>query len=189
MFSACTTYEKQLRIEKTRLSHQVWSHGGSTFKKKRTLNGHFSRPAETDPYVQWTKCLDKMSGQNVWRKCMDNMYEHNVCTICMNKMYDKYPLFFSGNERSTPCRRACPPSNCRPPCCSTLLAASGTRAPGWWLLILMWPWCVKMLGSRNLYLLMLNCIFGFVKLFRRICQNCDEDLLKLLHVFTKQNEA
>ena len=51
MFSACETYEKQLRIEKTRLSHQVWSHGGSTFKKKRTLNGHFSRPAETDPYV------------------------------------------------------------------------------------------------------------------------------------------
>ena len=49
-FSASKTYEKQLRIEKTRLSHQVWSHGGSTFKKKRTLNGHFSRPAETDPY-------------------------------------------------------------------------------------------------------------------------------------------
>ena len=52
MFSACTTYEKQLRIEKTRLSHQVWSHGGSTLKKKRTLNGHFSRPAETDPYMR-----------------------------------------------------------------------------------------------------------------------------------------
>ena len=34
VFSASTTYEKQLRIEKTRLSHQVWSHGGSTFKKK-----------------------------------------------------------------------------------------------------------------------------------------------------------
>ena len=54
MFSACKTYEKQLRIEKTRLSHQVWSHGGSTFKKNMTLNGHFSRPAETDPYVGWT---------------------------------------------------------------------------------------------------------------------------------------
>ena len=52
MFSASKTYEKQLRIEKTRLSHQVWSHGGSTLKKKRTLNGHFSRPAETDPYVK-----------------------------------------------------------------------------------------------------------------------------------------
>ena len=52
MFSASTTYEKQLRIEKTRLSHQVWSHGGSTFKNKRTLNGHFSRPAETDPYAE-----------------------------------------------------------------------------------------------------------------------------------------
>ena len=51
VFSAFKTYEKQLRIEKTRLSHQVWSHGGSTFKKKMTLNGHFSRPAETDPYV------------------------------------------------------------------------------------------------------------------------------------------
>ena len=50
MFSASTTYEKQLRIEKTRLSHQVWSHGGSSYKK-RTLNGHFFRPAETDSYV------------------------------------------------------------------------------------------------------------------------------------------
>ena len=108
------------------------------------------------------------------------MYEHNVCTICMNKMYDKYPLFFSGNERSTPCRRACPPSNCRPPCCSTLLAASGTRAPGWWLLILMWPWCVKMLGSRNLSLLMLNWIVLFVKLVTCICQNCDMDFFKVV---------
>ena len=53
MFSACTTYEKQLRIEKTRLSHQVWSHGGSTFKKNMTLNGHFSRPAQTYPYVKY----------------------------------------------------------------------------------------------------------------------------------------
>ena len=52
MFLACKKYEKQLRIEKTRLSHQVWSHGGSTLKKKRTLNGHFSRPAETDPYAK-----------------------------------------------------------------------------------------------------------------------------------------
>ena len=41
MFSGCETYEKQLGIEKTRLSHQVWSHGGSTFKKNMTLNGHF----------------------------------------------------------------------------------------------------------------------------------------------------
>ena len=58
MFSACKTYEKQLGIEKTRLSHQVWSHRGSTFKKKRTLNGRFSRPAETDPY-------ERMS--NMWK--------------------------------------------------------------------------------------------------------------------------
>ena len=54
MLSASNTYEKQLRIEKMRLFHQVWSHGGSTFKKKRTLNGHFSRPAETDPYIYRT---------------------------------------------------------------------------------------------------------------------------------------
>ena len=66
MFSACTTYEKQLRIEKTRLSHQVWSHGGSTFKKKRTLNGHFSRPAETDPYVVQ---LEKSISQRCDTKC------------------------------------------------------------------------------------------------------------------------
>ena len=51
MFSACTTYEKQLRIEKTRLSHLVRSHGGSTFFKKKDIKRPFSRPAETDPYA------------------------------------------------------------------------------------------------------------------------------------------
>ena len=74
MFLACKTYEKQLRIEKTRLSHQVWSHGGSTFKKKRTLKGHFSRPAETDPYVkgnaskQVTRYLGNFPGQTLCRR-------------------------------------------------------------------------------------------------------------------------
>ena len=62
MFLACKTYDKQLTIEKTGLSHQVWSHGGSTFKKKRTLNVHFSRPAETDPYGG-VKCLSSYFGQ------------------------------------------------------------------------------------------------------------------------------
>ena len=44
------TYNKQIKIEKTGLSHQVWSHEDSTFKKNMTLNGHFSRLAQTDPY-------------------------------------------------------------------------------------------------------------------------------------------
>ena len=39
-------------IEKSSLSYQVWSHEGSTFLKKVTRNGHFSRPAETEPYVK-----------------------------------------------------------------------------------------------------------------------------------------
>ena len=51
MFLALRTYDKQLTIEKTGLSNQVWSHEGSTFKKKMTLNSHFSRPAQTDPYI------------------------------------------------------------------------------------------------------------------------------------------
>ena len=38
-------------IEKSSLSYQVWSHEGSTFWKNMTRNGHFPRPAETDPYV------------------------------------------------------------------------------------------------------------------------------------------
>ena len=37
-------------IEKLNISYQVWSHEGSTFWKNMTRNGHFSRPAETDPY-------------------------------------------------------------------------------------------------------------------------------------------
>ena len=39
MFLACEVYDKQLTIEKLGLSHQVWSHGGSTLKKM-TSNGH-----------------------------------------------------------------------------------------------------------------------------------------------------
>ena len=39
------------QLKKTGLSHQVWSHEGSTCKKEMTLNSHFSRPAQTDPYM------------------------------------------------------------------------------------------------------------------------------------------
>ena len=53
MFSASTTYEKQLRIEKTRLSHQVWSHGGSTLKKKKDIKRPFF-PSCTN----WPICID-----------------------------------------------------------------------------------------------------------------------------------
>ena len=50
VFLASKKYDIQLTIEKTGLSHQVWSHGGSLLKKNITLNGHFSRPAQTDLY-------------------------------------------------------------------------------------------------------------------------------------------
>ena len=49
MFSACETYEKQLGIEKTRLSHQVWSHGGSTLKKKKDIKRPFFAPCRNWP--------------------------------------------------------------------------------------------------------------------------------------------
>ena len=42
---------KKLTIEKMGLSHQVWSHGGST------LNRLNSRPAQTDPYMYIVHCL------------------------------------------------------------------------------------------------------------------------------------
>ena len=51
MFLACKTYDKQLTIEKMGLSHQAWSHEGSTFKKKVTRKAHFPRPGESDPFV------------------------------------------------------------------------------------------------------------------------------------------
>ena len=50
-FSWCRRYKYPKSIAKLNLSYQVWSHGGFTFKKKRTLNRHFPRPAETDPYM------------------------------------------------------------------------------------------------------------------------------------------
>ena len=43
------------KIVKLNLSYQVWSHGGFTFKKKRTLNRHFPRLAETDPMHYWLR--------------------------------------------------------------------------------------------------------------------------------------
>ena len=69
-------------IEKTRLSHQVWSHGGSTFKKKRTLNGHFSRPAETDPYdnygpkqhKKWYETAQSIKNNSVWSNMIQNSH-------------------------------------------------------------------------------------------------------------------
>ena len=80
MFSAWETYEKQLRIEKTRLSHQAWSHGGSTLKK-RTLNGHFSRPAETEPYVHvqciWWKCSCQQWGNPILYSTNTFISAHN----------------------------------------------------------------------------------------------------------------
>ena len=86
MFSACETYEKQLSIEKTRLSHHVWSHGGSTFKKKRTLNGHFSRPAETDPY-----------GNNTFQK------EASLNVVCVS---EQKAIFYL--EKKCPDEPICP---------------------------------------------------------------------------------
>ena len=53
-----------------RLSHQVWSHGGSTFKKNMTLNGHFSRPAETDPYTALDRLTGPLLGSH--RRCQDD---------------------------------------------------------------------------------------------------------------------
>ena len=49
-FSWCQRYKYPKSIAKLNPSYQVWSHGGFTLKK-RTLNRHFPRPAETDPYV------------------------------------------------------------------------------------------------------------------------------------------
>ena len=47
MFSASTTYEKQLRKRGYLIR---FGHTEALLLKKMTLNGHFSRPAETDPY-------------------------------------------------------------------------------------------------------------------------------------------
>ena len=87
VFLASKTYEKQLRIEKTRLSHQVWSHGGSTFKKNMTLNGHFSRPAETDPYTN--KITNKNINTNTYMYICIKMQiqiwiqiEYKYTTVC-----------------------------------------------------------------------------------------------------------
>ena len=51
VFLASKTYDKQLKIENMGLSPQVWSRGGSTFRKN-DIKQPFSRPAITDPYVR-----------------------------------------------------------------------------------------------------------------------------------------
>ena len=61
-------HEKKLRIEKTRLSHQVWSHGGSTFKKKKDIKWPFFPPCRN-----WPICTKNsgnkacVGGCGVWR--------------------------------------------------------------------------------------------------------------------------
>ena len=52
-----------MMICRTRLSHQVL--------KKRTLNGHFSRPAETDPYVHSTNMAINAGENHVPARCVD----------------------------------------------------------------------------------------------------------------------
>ena len=51
VFLECTRpSNEQGSIEQSSLSHQVWSHKGSTFKKRAHF-GQNSRPGESDPYV------------------------------------------------------------------------------------------------------------------------------------------
>ena len=65
MFLACKTYEKQLRIEKTRLSHQVWSHGGSTFKKKKDIKRPFFPPCRNWPIcITWSSWPPRSTSWN-----------------------------------------------------------------------------------------------------------------------------
>ena len=112
MFSACETYEKQLRIEKTRLSHQVWSHGGSTFKKKRTLNGHFSRPAETYPYVAFL-VIGHDYHNLLWHRLTSRLYLmilHMLLSGSYLDLTNEYPLsWVPPTPRSS--RSSCPSSS------------------------------------------------------------------------------
>ena len=39
----------------------MFGHMEALLLKKRTLNGHFSRPAETDPYIQETQGNHELS--------------------------------------------------------------------------------------------------------------------------------
>ena len=83
MFWWCKRYNWLKTIEKSNLSFTVWPHESSTFFKKRTRNGHFPRPRETDPYmVTINKLLNKSqfnsfgktnrcwSGWATWRECV-----------------------------------------------------------------------------------------------------------------------
>ena len=51
VFLTLRTYDKQLAIEKRGYLIKI-GHTEALLLKK-TLNGHFSRPAQTDPYVDW----------------------------------------------------------------------------------------------------------------------------------------
>ena len=52
VFLGCKGHTWTGTIEKTKKNHQVWSHEGSTFKKKGPHFGQNSRPGESDPYVK-----------------------------------------------------------------------------------------------------------------------------------------
>ena len=51
MFLACEIYYKQLKIEKKNWGYLIRYGHTEALLKKMTLNGHFSRPAQTDPYI------------------------------------------------------------------------------------------------------------------------------------------
>ena len=58
MFLASTTYDKQLIIEKTGLSHQVWSHGGSSFRKDTIGDGGRTDTVDTIDTVDTVHTVD-----------------------------------------------------------------------------------------------------------------------------------
>ena len=51
MFLGSKGHNSPGSIEKSKIYNQVWSHEGSTFKKKGPHFGQNSRPGESDPYI------------------------------------------------------------------------------------------------------------------------------------------
>ena len=74
------------------VSHMFWM-PTSTFKKKRTLNGHFCRPAETDPYMQACSTFEVHSDSNARvgsSRILTHVRRGRYLKITSEKPYCKY---------------------------------------------------------------------------------------------------
>ena len=92
---------RQLK-KKTGIPHQVWSHGGSAFKKM-TLNRHFFRPAQTNPYGAQcgSQTLELPSGDGTSLATLEIIDLNSINSFVVDNVLWFFSWYSLQNQRGT----------------------------------------------------------------------------------------